>query len=574
MNQAVSITRRSAGSRIGDILVERGHLTIENLNAVLQEQRHGNRQKLGKLLVAKGFSTEDQVSEALALQVNSPFIDLRTYVLKPELVAMLSETQSKKLGVIVLNKDDARGFLVGMVDPHNILAYDEVKSILKSRFEIAIISESALNDAIQRAYRRTQEMHSLAREVVTAVGELSITDDRDTGVSTPDSAVDRFIQAMFEDALRVDASDIHIEPQEGHLQIRFRIDGELQSQMERERSLAAPVTSRLKTMCNLDIGEKRLPQDGRFSLSLRNGSTIDVRLSTLAGQHGEGIVMRLLKQNILSLDNLGMPADMLRHFRSIVTKGNGVVLVTGPTGSGKTTTLYSVLSEINTPKTKIITAEDPVEYRLPGIHQTQINEKIGLTFASVLRSMLRQDPDVILVGEMRDTDTAQIALRAAMTGHLVFATTHTRDTVGTLFRIVDMGVPKFLVASAVKAIMAQRLLRKLCDRCSTKYVFNQTELNWLASYNADTSRYQNVRQAIGCPHCNHTGFRGRFPVYELMEMVPELIDAATHSEPSTFTGVARKFMEGRTMVDHAIHCMLEGRTTLEEVMSISNRSEE
>jgi MSHA biogenesis protein MshE len=366
----------------------------------------------------------------------------------------------------------------------------------------------------------------------------------------------KLLQNIFDDATQIRASDIHIEPQECRVMIRFRIDGALHLQTEADSKIAPALVLRLKLMSGLDISEKRLPQDGRFHVRVRE-QRVDVRIATCPTQNGESVVMRLLRQDggMVGLDKLGMPPDMLKRFREIIRRSNGMILVTGPTGSGKTTTLYSALAEINTVDQKIITVEDPVEYRLPGINQVQVNEKIDLTFSRVLRSALRQDPDVILVGEMRDAETAQIGLRAAMTGHLVFSTLHTRDAAGTLFRLVDMGTPRYMVASSVQAIIAQRVAARL------------RKLQWRIFHAAGRRvvEDQGVPPGACCTgglsHCNGTGYRGRTGVYEMLEMNREMVEAAAHDNATHFMQVATKHLHGKTILSHALEQMKQGRTT-------------
>ena len=357
--------------------------------------------------------------------------------------------------------------------------------------------------------------------------------------------------------------------------IRFRIDGALHLQTEADNRIAPALVLRLKLMSGLDISEKRLPQDGRFHVRVR-AQSVDVRIATCPTQYGESVVMRLLRQDggMVGLEKLGMPPDMLKRFREIIRRSNGMVLVTGPTGSGKTTTLYSALAEINTIDQKVITVEDPVEYRLPGINQVQVNEKIDLTFSRVLRSALRQDPEVILVGEMRDAETAQIGLRAAMTGHLVFSTLHTRDAAGTLFRLVDMGTPRYMVASSVQAVVAQRLLRRVCESCSEAHVPTPQEGEWLKVEGVPPDQWGGLLHGRGCSHCNGTGYLGRMGVYEMLEMGRELVEAAGHDSASHFMDVARQHMLGKSILDHALAQMKQGGTTVAEVMRISNQVED
>ena len=345
--------------------------------------------------------------------------------------------------------------------------------------------------------------------------------------------------------------------------------------MEADNKIGPALVLRVKLMSGLDISEKRLPQDGRFHVRVREQG-VDVRVATCPTQYGESVVMRLLRQDggMVSLEDLGMPAAMLERFRTIIRRNSGMVLVTGPTGSGKTTTLYAALAEINTVEQKIITVEDPVEYRLPGINQVQVNEKIDLSFSRVLRSALRQDPDVLLIGEMRDAETAQIGLRAAMTGHLVLSTLHTRDAAGTLFRLVDMGTPRFMVASSVQAVIAQRLLRRVCESCSEPHIPTPQESAWLLAEGLAEAQWGGLLQARGCSHCNATGYHGRMGVYEMLEMGREMVEAAAHENSASFLEMARKHMHGHTLVSHGLEMARLGRTTVSEVMRISNQRED
>src|SRR6185503_10469856 len=376
--------------------------------------------------------TEEQISEALARQLSIPYINLKHYNTRREVTVKLPETQARRFRALVL-EDTGPTYKVGMADPTDLMAYDEIVRILRRDIDIAVVTESELLRTIDRVYRRTEQISGLALELQAELGETVV--DFGALVLTPgleEAPVVKLLQTVFEDAIQARASDIHIEPQEKRLQIRFRIDGVLHLQTEADAKIASAVVLRLKLMSGLDISEKRLPQDGRFNVKVRNVQ-VDVRMSTMPTQYGESVVMRLLSQasGILGLENIGLPPAMLTKLRAIILRPSGMVLVTGPTGSGKTTTLYAALSELNTAERKIITVEDPVEYRLPGINQVQVNEKIELDFARVLRSALRQDPDVILVGEMRDQLTVETGLRAAMTGHMVFSTLHTNDAVST-----------------------------------------------------------------------------------------------------------------------------------------------
>jgi MSHA biogenesis protein MshE len=372
---------------------------------------------------------------------------------------------------------------------------------------------------------------------------------------------------MFEDAVQVNASDIHIEPDERELRIRFRLDGVLRVQTTADRRIGGALVSRLKLMAGLDISEKRLPQDGRLNVRVREKS-VDVRMSTMPVQYGESVVMRLLNQatGILKLDHVGMPPSMLKRFREQIHAPNGMVLVTGPTGSGKTTTLYAALNELNRPESKILTVEDPVEYRLGGVNQVQVNPKIELSFARVLRSMLRQDPDIILVGEMRDQETAEIGLRAAMTGHFVLSTLHTNDAVSTALRLIDMGVAPYMVAASVRGIVSQRLVRRICDACSAPYELTVPEQAMLQAELGEQAATLKFRRGAGCSHCNGTGYRGRIGVFEYLEMDENLVRALYSSDPIAFSDAAKKQPGYRNLRRSAIAMAAQGHTTIAQVM--------
>jgi MSHA biogenesis protein MshE len=559
--------------RLGDLLVQQKLLSQEQLAFALDEQKRSGR-KLGRVLVDNALVTEEQISEALGKQLGIPHINLKYYNTSLEVARRLPESQARRLRSLALEERNG-ALLVGMADPTDLFAYDELGRILKRDIILAVVTEGQLLETIDRVYRRTEEITGLARELSEDLGDTVDFGALGDTVGLEEAPIVKLLQTVFSDATQAHASDIHIEPQEARLQIRFRIDGALHLQTETDRKIAPSLALRLKLMSGLDISEKRLPQDGRFNVKVRD-QVVDVRISTMPTQHGESVVMRLLNQggSFLTLDKLGMPPDMLERFREIISRSSGMVLVTGPTGSGKTTTLYAGLAEINTIDQKIITVEDPVEYRLPGINQVQVNEKIELTFARVLRSALRQDPDVILVGEMRDAETAQIGLRAAMTGHLVFSTLHTRDAAGTLFRLVDMGIPKYLVASSVQVVLAQRLLRRVCESCSEPHLPTPQETEWLEHEKVGREKWGALLHGRGCSHCNGTGYSGRMGVYEMLELTLPLVEAAAHHDSTHFLQAAREAMKGKTLLDRALEQMCQGRTTVAEVMRISSQVED
>ncbi len=559
--------------RLGDLLVEQKVISAADLEVALAAQKRSGR-RLGRIIVETGLAGENDIAQALARQLALPFVDLRRFNPETRIIQLLSETQARRFRALPLMRRDG-DVLVGMADPTDLAAYDEIARLVGEGIQLAVVAEGDLLAAIDRLYRRTDDIQGLTEELARDLSEndANIIGLDALGEGAVDAPVVRLLQTLFEDAMQVGASDVHIEPQEKQLVIRFRIDGILHPQTEADLKIAPALALRLKIVSGLDISEKRLPQDGRFAIKVR-GRTLDVRLSTLPTQYGESVVMRLLSQGdgAPGLDHLGMPPAMLERFRAILHRPNGLVLVTGPTGSGKTTTLYAALGELNDPGTKIITVEDPVEYRLSGINQVQANEKIDLSFARVLRAMLRQDPDVILVGEMRDPETAQIALRAAMTGHLVLSTLHTNDAASTPVRLLDMGVPAFMVATSVQGVLAQRLLRRVCDHCKAPHAPTPQERVWLGAA-ADESGDADFVAGRGCDRCHHTGYAGRRAIHELLEIDAVLADSLAREEPARFVAAARASLAGRTLRDQALALVRAGATSLAEAMRVSAQDE-
>lgn len=383
-----------------------------------------------------------------------------------------------------------------------------------------------------------------------------------------DTAVAKLLHSIFEDAVMAKASDIHIEPEERQLRIRQRVDGQLQETVIPERNIAAALVLRLKLMSGLDISEKRLPQDGRAQIKVK-GRAIDVRVSTMPVQAGESVVMRLLDQSqgILTLDQTGMPPAIVKRFRKLLERPHGMILVTGPTGSGKTTTLYGSLTELNRPQSKIITVEDPVEYRLPRINQVQVNHKIDLSFSQVLRTTLRQDPDIIMVGEMRDKETVEIGLRGALTGHLVLSTLHTNDSISSAIRLIDMGAPGYLVASSLRAIIAQRLVRRICENCCVDEELSDEARFWLKTLNEDISQ-ATFKKGAGCQKCNHSGYRGRVGVFELLEMTEAMMNALKNNDTSGFSVAAHASPDYKPLAHSALLYAMQGITSIDEVLKL------
>ena len=560
--------------RLGDTLVAQAVISQDQLKLALDQQKKTGR-RLGRVLIEQGYVSEEQICEAISRQLNIPYVNLKFYNFNNDLVRRLPETQARRFRAIVL-EERKNAYLVGLADPTDLFAFDEIARLLRRDVEAAVVSEPILLQTIDRVYRRTDQISGLAKELERDLGEGYIDFGAlSAGLGAEDAPVVKLLQSVFEDAVQVNASDVHIEPQEKRLQIRFRIDGTLIPQTESDPKIAPALALRLKLMAGLDISEKRLPQDGRLMVSVRD-QRVDVRMSTMPSQYGETVVLRLLNRRVTlqTLDRLGMPDYVRERFGEIIQRTAGMVLVTGPTGSGKTTTLYAALGELNTPDRKIITVEDPVEYRLAGITQVQVNEKIDLSFARVLRSTLRQDPDIILVGEIRDEETAQIGLRAALTGHLVFSTVHTKDAASTPLRLIDMGAPSYMVASSVHAVLAQRLVRLICESCTTDMQPSAQEARWLEAVAGAAWSTQHFKRGQGCSHCNGIGYVGRSGVYEMLEMTPELVRAANVADPNVFLDVARPQLKGRTLTDHALALAFQGRTTVAEAMKVAVQLEE
>ena len=555
--------------RIGDLLVQNRIISHDQLMSALSEQKKTGR-KLGRTLIDLNYISETDLLNFLSRQLQIPFLDIAQYKRKPEVCRELPENLARRFRVMLLESNE-KDVLLGMADPTDLMGLDEISRALKKRIRQAVVRESDLLTAIDQAYRRTEEISSLAEQLSDELSEHNFDfNNLLSSVEVSDAPVVKLLQSIFEDAVQTNASDIHIEPDEKVLRIRQRIDGVLNEQVLDSINIAPALVVRLKLMCGLNISEKRLPQDGRFSIRVKN-KNLDVRLSTLPIQNGESVVMRILDQSkgLLDLNLLGMPEDILTRFKSHIQNPHGLILVTGPTGSGKTTTLYAALSAVNHPQTKIITAEDPVEYSLPRVNQAQINDKIGLSFASVLRSALRQDPDVILVGEIRDRETAEIAVRASITGHLVFSTLHTNGAVETATRLLDMGIEGYILASSLKAIIAQRLVRKICDRCSKPSAIEEDQQIWLEqSFNLRAADIT-FKQGEGCQHCNHIGYRGRIGVYELLDMRHETLDALRRNDSSAFVTAARITPGFKNFTEQALELVKQGITTLHEVMRIS-----
>lgn len=550
---------------LGDILVENGLISKEQLAQALEEQKV-SKEKLGKILVKRGLLSDDQLLEVLEFSLGIPRVQISRMNINPELLKLLPTSMIIKHNILPLSVNQGRMTLI-MEDPFNFQAIDDVRIVTGLDVVPVMASERELESAIQQytALQVDSRMEKLLGELnqynYGAVVEVeALSQDL-----TDDAPVIRMVNSLLQQAVQGGASDIHIEPLEQDVRVRFRIDGELWEVLSLPKKSFPAIASRIKIMGNLDISEKRIPQDGRTRLKI-DGREIDFRISTLPSIHGEKIVLRILDRAnaIMSLEKLGFSSVNEQRIRTLIKRPHGMVIVTGPTGSGKTTTLYSVLTELNNPNRNIITLEDPVEYSLVGITQVQINTKAGLTFPAGLRSILRQDPDIIMVGEMRDGETAELGVRAALTGHLFFSTLHTNSAAGTVARMINMGIENFLLSSSLVGIVSQRLIRRLCKNCRQTYELDEetaTQLN-MADYIG-----KQFFAPTGCNMCRHSGYSGRMALHEVLVVGPEMRKAITNKIQSEDELEEIAIHEGMvTMRQDGINKAFAGMTSLQEVM--------
>ncbi|MGR5293988.1 GspE/PulE family protein [Vibrio mediterranei] len=553
--------------RLGDLLVEEGIINEQQLQQALSIQRNTGR-KLGATLIELAALSEQQMLTFLSQQLALPLIDLSRAQVDVDAVQLLPEVHARRLRALVIGRRDDT-LRVAMSDPADLFVQESLLNQLgQYAIEFVIAPEKQLLDGFDRYYRRTKEIASFAEQLhaehqSTDVFDFNIEEDESEEVT-----VVKLINSLFEDAIQIGASDIHIEPDADVLRLRQRIDGVLHETLLNEVNVAPAMVLRLKLMANLDISEKRLPQDGRFNIRAK-GQSVDIRMSTMPVEHGESVVMRLLNQStgVRRLEESGIPNDLLIKLRKQLRRPHGMILVTGPTGSGKTTTLYGALTELNSPGKKIITAEDPVEYRLPRVNQVQVNPKINLDFSSILRTFLRQDPDIILVGEMRDQETVEIGLRAALTGHLVLTTLHTNDSVDSALRMMDMGAPGYLVASAVRAVIAQRLVRRICPDCKREHPADEHVKQWLMTRFPNQTE-MTFHKGQGCQNCNLTGYRGRIGVFEMLELDQGMMDALRANDAVLFSQRARASKEYKPLLASAMELAIQGTVSLDEVMAL------
>ncbi|MBM3955974.1 MAG: pilus assembly protein PilB [Planctomycetes bacterium] len=561
--------------RIGQILLDLGLCDEQQLAMMLEEQQARGGELLGKVGVSLGFFTEEQLGEALAEQWNTTFVTLYDRAIPAEVLKLVSEPMAQLYRVIPLELAGER-LTVATAEPQKLQVADELRTFLGYDIHNCVATESEITKAIEKYYSSdTESVESLVESLeadsdlaaqAAAAGKEGATDLTSVEALAESAPVRKLLNMVLLLAIRDGASDIHFEPFESEFRIRLKSEGVLQEMVPPPKHLAFAITTRIKVMANLDIAERRLPQDGRIELNV-GGHPVDLRVSVLPTLFGESVVMRVLDRGVVSLDldKIGMAPAMLRQFRDVMKRPNGIILVTGPTGSGKTTTLYSALSELNDIEDKLITTEDPVEYDIDGIVQVQIDSEIGNTFAHCLRSILRQDPDRILVGEIRDVETAEIAVQASLTGHMVFSTLHTNDSPATVTRLRDMGVPPFLITATVEAILAQRLVRRICANCREEIVPGADVLADL-ELTSDQLVGKKFYRGKGCEKCNRTGYKGRMGLYELL-MVNDDLRALIARNASTeeLRNLARK--QGMvTLRDSGMEAVFAGSTTAEEVI--------
>jgi type IV pilus assembly protein PilB len=566
---------RAARRRLGDVLVESRLITAEQLEQALEHQRRpdGTRRRLGQVVSDLGFATERAVADALADLLGMPLIDLSKTIPAPDVVRLLPRAVAERTQVLVLDKTD-RGLIVAAADPTNVLALDDVKLYTRSpEIEVRVATASQIRDHLARAWSLGEDSSGVS----AMVEEAGQDDEQDSaygsagaGASEEEAPIVKLVNRILGDAVRLRASDIHIEVQRDALRVRFRVDGLLRDVMTAPKRIATSVISRIKIMSGLDIAERRVPQDGRTRIMVEK-MAIDCRISTLPSLHGEKVVIRLLTRGdeVPSLKSLGFEPRQLADFEAALAVPQGLVLITGPTGSGKTNTLYSAIANIRTPEKNIVTLEDPVEVQLPGITQVGVNLKTGMTFSAGLRSILRQDPDIVLVGEVRDGETAELALKASLTGHLVLTTLHTNSAVAALTRLVDMGAEPFLVASSLTCAIAQRLVRKPCSSCAKPYTPDETTLTLLGLRPADIAG-DTPLMGEGCPECGGTGYRGRTAVYEVLTVDSMMRQVLMHDATESAIATQARSAGMQTLRASALMKARRGETTFEEAMRVTH----
>ena len=559
-----------AQRKLGQILVDLGYLTEDQLWDVLEEQKQSPGEVIGQVAVRMGHVTDDQVTDALAEQWGMPVVSLAETTIPAKVLEMVPQTMAEIYKIMPVSvKNEV--LTVGMADPQNVAALDDLRNFLGYDVRGAVSNLQEVEEAIARHYADKEdsiidvleEMESELGDDDTGGGAFDLASEEEIADAAP---IRKLLNMVLLLAIKDQASDVHFEPFEDEFKIRVKADGVLYEMVPPPRHLANAIVTRIKVMSELDIAERRLPQDGRIELNV-GGNAVDLRVSVLPTMHGESVVMRVLDRTVveLDLDKIGMDVAILNEFRSMIKRPNGIVLVTGPTGSGKTTTLYSALNELNEIEDKIITTEDPIEYDIDGLIQVAVNPDIEVTFASVLRAILRHDPDKILVGEIRDYETAEIAVQSALTGHLVFSTLHTNDAPSAITRLRDMGIPAFLITATLEGILAQRLVRRICAECRTEFDPSD-ELLMELQLPVDQARQYQFYYGKGCGRCNNSGYKGRTGLYELLHVTDDIRDMVT---ADASVDDIRNFARGQgmsTLREAGLKLIFDGITTIDEVV--------
>jgi type IV pilus assembly protein PilB len=559
--------------RIGDILIEQGLITSQQLKDALEMQKNGNKKRLGEIFVEIGAINREELYGILQYIYETEYVDLSNYVIDPEVISLISEKAALRFKLIPISKNDDE-LIIAMANPLDVYAIDFVRAHTKiKKIKSLLASEEDVLNAITNYYELGEYddiLEKLGTEVVFKEDEEE-EDSKKLEAISKEAPIIQLVNMLIVQGVKDRASDIHIEPNEKGLLIRFRIDGMLHDIRTLPNTIKSAVISRIKILSKMDIAERRLPQDGRFQVKFGTRE-VDLRVSTIPTVLGEKVVLRLLDKSkgLIQLEQLGFTPEQLEEFKSIITKSYGIILITGPTGSGKTTTLYAALNQVNSKDKNIITTEDPVEYKLNRINQIQIKPKINLTFANALRSILRQDPDIIMVGEIRDSETAQIAVQAALTGHLVFSTLHTNDAASALTRLIDMNIETFLISSSVIGVIAQRLVRVICEKCKEEYTPEKNILNGLNIKDKSNNDGKiKLYRGTGCPFCKNTGYYGRTSIYEtivLDEEIRALIISKASSNIIKDTAIKKGM---KTLKDNGLEKALQGITTIEEVLRVA-----
>lgn len=559
--------------RLGELLVRENLINLAQLRSA-QDQQRKSGERLAYTLTKMGAVGERDITKFLSRQYGVPSINLEDFEIDEDVIKLVSRELAHRHKALPVSRAES-SLIVALCDPSDLEALDVLKFHTGYNIEVVVASEQAIRDAIDHYYDKSVKYDEIMSEIDANTVEVAEVEDEDDVVdlerSSEEAPVVRLVNLILVDAIKRGASDIHIEPYEKSFRVRYRVDGDLMEIMQPPLKLKNAITSRVKIMSKLDIAERRLPQDGRIKIKMGGGAEMDYRVSVLPTLFGEKIVLRLLDKSNLQLDmtKLGFEQDQIDDFQNAIHQPFGMVLVTGPTGSGKTTTLYSALSELNKPETNLSTAEDPVEFNLGGINQCQMHDAIGLNFAAALRSFLRQDPDIIMVGEIRDFETAEIAVKAALTGHLVLSTLHTNDAPSTVHRLLNMGVEPFLVTASVNAIVAQRLARKICKECKEPISVETQQLLDLGCTQADLAN-ANLMKGTGCRVCNDGGMKGRIAVYEVMAMKDELKDLVLQGVSSLELKREAVRLGMKTLRRSALNKLLEGTTTIAEVVRCSS----